>query len=424
MITEPPRLRAILSSLLNQGSMSEPVVFHCDADAFFAACHVARDPSLNGQLLVVAGDPSTRHGIVLTASYPARAYGIRTAMPLYQALRHCPDLVVVLPDPALYRAMSRALRDIFDQYSPSVEPCSVDEAWIDMTGALWPWQGDPVAAALALQRQVRESLGITISIGISRNKMLAKQASDLQKPEGVTALWPESLSDLLWPRPLSELYGCGPMSAKRLEQMGLKTIGDVAQCEEKRLVQALGAPGRILHQRAWGADRTPIESPKPEDVQSIGAETTLPEDAEHVDQVQPVLLALSDVVATRLRLAERAGNVVTLKFKTVHFASHTRQMTLAVPTCHTQPIYQAAQALYRDRHSTEAVRLLGVSVSGFNCLPSQITFWDQRRDEALDQVVDQIRSRFGSEAIGPARILHRTLRLSGSSFEKPWRDGG
>lgn len=403
--------------------MSEPVVFHCDADAFFAACHIALDPSLASVPMVVAGDPAERHGIVLTASYPARQYGIRTAMPLQAALRLCPSLVVVSPLPDLYRERSRQMRAALPEFSPLVEPLSIDEAWLDMTGGWHLWGREPQAAAAALQGAVHDACGITVSVGVSANKMLAKQVSDWSKPAGVTVVWPDEVPQRLWPRPVGELYGVGPHGAERLHREGVATIGQLAALDEVRLSGWLGAHGPNLMRRARGEDLTPVVRPESGDARSVGAETTLARDVSAAADARPVLLALADHVAARLRASGYKGHTVTVKYKTSQFASHTHQRQLPAPTCYTDDIYRAAVQLFQTRPDPSPVRLLGITVSGF-AMSRQVELdlasdpGADAREAARAAAIDRIRDRFGAHAIGRARLLAEAPTLGGSSFER------
>lgn len=399
---------------------SDPVVFHCDADAFFAACHIAEDPGLATVPMVVAGSPSDRRGVVLTASYPARAFGVRTAMPLGRALALCPSLVVVPPAPALYRQRSRQMRAVFPTFSPLVEPLSIDEAWLDMTGGWHLWGPDPTHAARALQQAVQAACGLTVSVGVSANKMLAKQVSDWSKPAGITVLWPDEVPVRLWPRPVADLYGVGPKLTERLHHYGIETVGQLAALDDRRLVAWLGQIGLSLRARARGHDAAPVMRPMPTDTRSVGAETTLAHDVARASDAGPVLLALADHVSSRLRAAGLLGRTVALKYKTHRFVSHTHQMQLAAATCYTDPLYRAAVRLFETRPHQDPVRLLGLTVSGWEApsLQTRLDEGDAPQEEARAKAIDAIRQRFGAGAIGPARLLAHAPDLGGSSFER------
>jgi DNA polymerase-4 len=386
------------------GEGAGPLVLHADADAFFVACHRAEDPSLRGRAVVVAGDPRARHGVVLSASYEARARGVRGAMALVRALALAPDLVVVAPDRALYARYGRRLGEVFDAFSPRVERLSIDEAWLDMTGGLDPWGGDPAALARALQRRVREHVGVTVSVGVARTKYLAKQASDLDKPEGVTLLLDaEAVRRRLWPLPAGALFGCGPRAAARLARLGLTTVGDVARADPARLAPVFGAAAARMVARARGEDPTPVLPA--EAVRAVGAERTLARDAVRDEEVGPVLLALAEEVAARLRDRSLEGRRVVLKYRTAAFRTHTHQRTLARPTAHGPEIYRAARELFGGRSDTAPVRLVGVRVTDLGPRAGQLLLGAGARPLALDAALDAVRRRWGERALVRARAL-------------------
>ncbi|MGC8486684.1 MAG: DNA polymerase IV [Clostridia bacterium] len=381
----------------------DAVVFHVDADAFFAACHLAVNPELAGIPLVVGGDPATRHGIVLTATYEARAFGVKTAMPLAQALRLCPHLTVLSPEGKLYEAFSRRLRRLFDDFTPVVEPASIDEAWLDMGGGVLRRFGhDPVAGARELQRRAQEEIGLSVSVGIARNKMLAKQASDLEKPHGLTTLWPDEVPFKLWPKPVQVLYGVGPRLNDRFQQDGIVTVGDLARVSETRLRQLYGASGQVLSRRARGVDETAVAAPVAGQEQSLSVERTLARDVVSTADADRHLRALAHELAGRLRSHDQAGSTVVLKYKTAAFVLHTRQRTLARVTRSEEVLYATARDLFATRPHADPVRLLGLGIT--QLAPEQGDLFDDPRERALADTVDSIRSRFGSSAIGPARV--------------------
>ena len=377
------------------------IVWHCDADAFFAACHVATEPTLGGRPLVVGGDPKTRHGIVLTATYEARRFGVKTAMPLGQALRLCPELTVLPPNGVLYQQFSQRLRGIWDEFSPLVEPASIDEAWLDVgRGALSRFGDDPVAGARALKERVRQELSLTVSVGVSTNKMLAKQASDMDKPDGLTVLFPSDVPARLWPLDVGALYGIGPRRAERLRGVGIHTIGDLAQADHDVVIGACGSTASLLQTRAQGVDETPVRAPVAGEEQSISVERTLPRDVASVEDAEPYLLALAEQLASRLARHGRWGQTVILKYKTAAFVLHTRQTTLPTPTRDRDRLYRAACALFKARPHGDAVRLLGLGVSHLKRAPGDL--FETDRAETLDRVVESIRQRYGQGAIGTA----------------------
>lgn len=392
------------------------VVFHVDADAFFAACHLAVTPELRGIPLVVGGDPKTRHGIVLTATYEARRFGVKTAMPLGQALRLCPHLTVISPNGRLYQDFSQRLRRLFDDFTPVVEPASIDEAWLDMGGGvLRDFGHDPVGAARVLQERAADEIGLSVSIGVAQNKMLAKQASDLDKPHGLTTLWPEEVAAKLWPKPVRMLYGVGPKLDERLGQDGITTIGDLARLPLEDLGRRYGQSGLTLGRRARGTDDTAVAVPVAGQEQSLSVERTLPRDVSTAVEAETHLRALAHELSGRLRQHDQAAGTVVLKYKTRSFALHTRQRTLAGATRSEEVLYEAALALFRTRPHTDPVRLLGLGVTHLS--REQADLFDDPRERLLAETVDQIRSRFGSAAIGPARLPLRR-EAPASTFRK------
>ncbi|MCY0881283.1 MAG: DNA polymerase IV, partial [Firmicutes bacterium] len=221
-------------------------IFHCDADAFYAACHMAEDQRLTTNPVVICGDPSSRHGVIVTANYLARAQGIHTGMLLYEAQRLCPDVWAIKPDKALYRLYSQKMHAVFSRYATKVEPLALDEAWLEM-GPLPSLPSNLPALAQRLQQEIQDEAHLSVSIGISSNKMLAKQVSDWSKPHGITQLLPEEIPQRLWPREIAELFGCGPAFAQKLQKYAIKTIGDLAQKELAWVLQRFGQHGLALY---------------------------------------------------------------------------------------------------------------------------------------------------------------------------------
>jgi DNA polymerase-4 len=380
------------------------VVLHADADAFFVACHVAERPDLAGRPLVVAGDPGSRHGVVLSASYEARRHGVRNAMPLARARRLFAGLVAIAPDHNLYAAYGRRLAETFALFSPRVERLSIDEAWLDMTGGLGAWGNDVAAAARALKAAVRERVGVTVSVGAAPNKYLAKQASDLDKPDGLCLLMDRAAVERrLWPLPVAALHGCGAKGAARLAATGVRTIGDLARREPHALVPILGSAAWMLVARARGEDATAVAAEVDEPV-TVGAERTLAHDVTLAADAEPVLLALADEVAARLRARGLEGRRVVLKYRTAEFRTHTRQRLLAQATAHGPDIYRVLCRLFAERPAPAPVRLLGVHV-GDLVPPARQTVLGARSLSALDAALDAIRDRYGEGAIVPARLV-------------------
>jgi DNA polymerase-4 len=389
------------------GAMAARTVLHVDANAFFAAVHQAEDPSLRGKPVLVAGDPSRRHGIVLTASYEARAYGARTAMPLHQALRLCPHALVVRPDHHLYLSYSARLRDILYAVTPDVEAFSIDEAWCEVTAVLHLWDGDPLAIARHIKGRASGELGLTVSVGISDSKLLAKMASELHKPDGLTWIRREDVPARLWGRPAGELFGVGPRTAAKLAELGIRTIGDLAAYPPEVLVRRFGRMGAAMHEHANGRDDAPVAPLSMADTKSIGHETTLSRDVASPEDIEPVLLALAVQVAARLRAAGVRARTIHLKLRDSELRVYTRSRTLPAATDLDEDLYAAARALYTERwQAGRAVRLVGISASGLEA-GAQSSLLPEPSEERrrLYAALDRVRGRFGDRAILPARVL-------------------
>jgi DNA polymerase IV len=383
-------------------------ILHLDMNAFYASCHQAENPAWRGQPLLVAGDPKKRHGIILTASYEARRFGIRTGIPVWQAKRLCPGAVFVPPDHKLYQRYSTRILQLMGQYTPLVEPFSIDEAWLDVTGSFRLF-GSAEAIGRRLQQEILQTLGIPCSVGVSANKFLAKMASEREKPLGFTVLWPQDVAAVLWPLPVEEMVGVGRKMAPALKEMGVETIGQLAAMPVRLLSGRFGIVGEALQHLANGWDDSPVDPNALDTVKSVGHSLTLPRDIRDPEDVACVLLSLSEKVGRRLRHAGCHAKTVTLTVKDQNFASSTRSRTLHGATGLTEDIYATAYDIYRTQYEPwRKVRLLGVSVS--NLVPAgsgvQMTLWDMSGEKKirLTQATDRLRDRFGETAVSRARL--------------------
>ncbi len=334
---------------------------------------MAEQSYLHDRPLAVAGDAKTRHGIIVTANYIARKFGIKTGMNLNSARQLCPQLTVITPDKALYRRYSEDLHKIFRQYTSLIEPLSLDEAWLDMTESLALGQ-DPRPVAKELQDRVRKDVGITVSIGISINKMLAKQVSDWSKPSGLTVLTGGEVRSRLWNRPMLELFGCGPATSHKMAEIGIEDIGDLAQWPLSDILHQWGHHGLQLYLRAWGKDWTPVSSPSIADRRSVSAEHTTAADLSAVEDVWPWLQLCAQEVAERLRQLDLVGYRVGIKWRTPNFVTHNRQMMSHRPLNSADTIYWYARKLWNTANCP--VRLVGISVSVLETPSRQLRFWD------------------------------------------------
>ena len=334
------------------------VIVHLDLDAFFAAVEVLENPDLAGKPVLIGGRPGER-GVVAAASYPARAFGVRSAMPMSQALRLCPQAVVLPPRHRLYGDTSRRVMAILRQTSPLVEQMSIDEAYLDLTDQVAVWD-EGVEMARRLQSRVREEVGLSASLGVATNKLVAKVASDRDKPGGLTVVRPGEEAAFLAPLPVRVLWGVGPVTAARLAEIGVTTVGQLARQPAEELRARFGQQGVAMARQAQGKDERPVTTEY--EVKSVSQEQTFARDLTQTEALKQQLWALSQGVSQRLRNAGLAAGTVAIKLRYADFTTLTRQTTLAVPTDDEREIYRAALTLLqRAWQKGRPVRLLGVA---------------------------------------------------------------
>ena len=354
---------------------------------------------------VVAGDKESRRGIILAKSTPAKKFGIRTGEPLFQALQKCPGLTVVQPDYNLYVEASRHFVDMLRQFSPMVEQYSIDEAWVDMTGTERLF-GSPRLAAETMRKRIWEELGFTVNVGISSNKLLAKMAGDLEKPNKVHTLFPEEIEEKMWPLPVRDLFSIGSATQAKLNRMGIYTIGDLANADVRILQKKLGKPGQTIWHFANGRCADAVK-PVQEENKGYGNSTTTPSDVTDHAQAYKVLMGLCETVAMRLREDQVCGGCVTVYLRTNSFHSFSHQSRLHGATNITQEIFQAACRIFDEAwDGVTPLRQLGVQVTHLAKEPYQQfdLFSDvtpQRYDKKLrlDEAVDSLRDKFGEDII-------------------------
>lgn len=382
-------------------------VLHLDLDCFFVSVERLQNPALIGKPVLVGGRPESR-GVVASASYESRRFGCRSAMPMAQALRRCPDALVVPARHDLYGATSRRVMALLREVTPLVEQVSVDEAYLDVAGCEIAF-GPPDQIARDLQRRIAEELGLPSSLGLATNKLLAKIASGDAKPEGIRHVPPGDEAAYLAGRPVRDLPGIGPQTAQRLQQLGIVTIGELARLEEATLLRTFGQKqGASLYRKARGQDESVVE---PEQARkSVSHENTFATDVADRARLERELLAQAERVAARLRKVAMHGRTVTLKLRYADFSTITRSKTLERPTDLAGPIFEAAVALLRKEwRRSRRVRLIGVGVS--NLAPPigyQLTLFDQeesRRDGAIARTLDSLRDRYGEDVVTRARLL-------------------
>jgi DNA polymerase IV len=375
----------------------DPAIIHVDMDAFFASVEQARRPELRGRPVLVGGRRE-RRGVVAAASYEARAFGVFSAMPLAQAERLCPQAVVLPADFAAYTAVHRDLREVFGRFTDLVEVVSIDEAFLDVTGSR-RLCGPPLAIAHRIQELVYERHAITCSAGIGPNKLLAKLASDLNKPAGIGELTAADVGGRLRDLPVRDLWGIGPVAEQRLAALGLTTVGMVQDVPLPLLAAAFGRSAAALKQAAYGRSLSPVRS-RTRVPKSMGHETTFATDVADHTVVRRTLLALTDELMTRLRGKGYAARTVAVKVRDSGFHTVDRHCTLSRPTTSTGAVYRTALRLFAGVElGGRPVRLVGVTVSDLQDGSLQLSFDDRWRESALDEVVDSVRSRFGSESL-------------------------
>jgi DNA polymerase IV len=384
--------------------MSRATILHADLDAFYASVEQRDDPRLRGRPVIVGA------GVVLAASYEAKAHGVRTAMGGVQARRLCPRAVVVPPRMGAYARASKAVFEVFRQTTPLVEGLSIDEAFLDV-GGLWRVAGTPAEVAAKLRDEVRERVGLPITVGVARTKFLAKVASGVAKPNGLLVVPPDGELAFLHPLPVERLWGVGPVTAGKLRDRGVVTVGEVARLGEAALVSMVGqASGRHLHALAHNRDPRPVDVGRRR--RSIGSQRALGRSPRSPDDLDAVVIALVDRVTRRMRTAGRAGRTVVLRLRFDDFSRASRSHTLAWPTSHTPTILATARTLLATAMpmiERQGVTLVGVAVANLDDSGViQLTLpFDRHSGAALDTALDGVRARFGVDAVTRAALLGR-----------------
>ncbi len=380
----------------------ERCILHVDMDAFYASIEQRDDPELRGRPVAVGG--TGQRGVVAAASYEARRYGVRSAMPVGEALRRCPELVRVPPRMALYRQVSVQIFEIFSRYTPEIEGLSLDEAFLDVTASLALF-GSPLMLAKRLKTDIHRETGLTASVGIAPNKLVAKIASDLEKPDGLCEVTRQRLHAVLDPLPVAVLPGLGPRSQPGLARLGIRTLGQLRSAAADRLRAVLGRQTDALQRRAAGEDDRPVVVHREE--KSISSEETFDEDLPLGPALERQLARLADRTASRLRSKRLLAGTVVLKIRRADFTTSTRQQCLGVPSCETAVISATARALLKAWGAAQPavrVRLVGVGVTGL-VAASQLGLFGESSSGQVDAATDSIRERFGTAALTRARTL-------------------
>lgn len=393
--------------------MSDRLIFHIDVNSAFlsweAVDRLSRGETLDLRTVpsCIGGDPERRTSIVSTKSIPAKRYGIVTGEPVATALRKCPDLIVVKPNFKLYKKMSRAFKSILNEYTPLMQSFSIDEVFMDMSGMerLYP---DPVKLAHEMKDRIRNELGFTVNVGIARNKLCAKMASDFEKPDKVHTLFPDEIADKMWPLPVNELFGCGQSTANRLREIRINTIGELAGTDERILSGIFGEKtGHYLHDASNGIDDSPVVNEERE-AKSYSVENTTEDDVTDHETVNHLLLAEADIVGGRLRADGVKAFTITVIYRTNDMKRHSHGKKMENSTDITSEIYSAAVSLMRETWKGEPLRLIGLSASDIDKdgFQQMSLFGEEEREKQkkLDKALDKIRSRYGNDSVMRAGI--------------------
>jgi DNA polymerase-4 len=405
------------------------VILHIDMNAFYCSVHEAVEPELyKGKPTAVAGSVELRKGIVVTCSYLARARGVKTGMLVGQALKRCPELVLIRPNFDLYRQYSRGFMNIVYNYSPLVEAMSIDECYVDITGS--KQFGTPLQIAEHIQMRIREELQLPCSIGVAPNKLLAKMASEMKKPNGLTVLRKRDVPRLLWERPCGDLFGIGTKTAEKLRRLNIITLGQLAGADENLLRAHFGVMGLVLKQSANGEDDSPVQ-PEREMSKSIGHTTTLPINFTELPDIRRVFLNLADQVGRRLRKQKLLAQTVQITIRDPDMRTITRAAKLQTPTESHDDIYRMACKLFEEHWTAgKPVRLLGVTLQNLldkEAAAIQLDLFDYEKQsgkEKLNKIMDDLRDKFGEGAILTAGMLSddpssliRNHKLRGTSLQ-------
>jgi DNA polymerase-4 len=387
-------------------------VLHVDMDAFYASATLLSHPELVGTPVIIGGG---NRGVVLSATYEARRFGVTSAMPMARARRMCPQATVLPPEHDLYARISAGVMETFRSVTPVVEPLSLDEAFLDVSGAVRRL-GSPATIGQALRDTVHDEQGITCSVGVAPSKFVAKLASNLAKPDGMVVVPREEVVPFVQQLPVAALWGVGDRTEEQLLRLGLRTVADIAHTPLDTLVRALGeATGHHLHELAWGRDPRPVEREQRE--KSIGSDTTFEEDIDDAAEVRRHLLALSERTAARMRAAGLSGRTVTLKVRFSDFTTITRARTLREPTDSGRTLHDAAVSLFDALGLQRArIRLVGVRASGLTDTagtPVQAMIGEPEHGwRDADRAVDRARARFGPGSVRPASLIERDTSAS------------
>lgn len=398
------------------------IILHVDMNSFYASVEQAYNPELKGKAIAIAGNPKERRGIIVTSSYEARAKGIYTTMNVGEALRKCSELIVMPPDFPKYRQASKAMFSILRSYTDLIEPVSIDEGYMDITEI--SQQRHPLEIAKEIQSRIFNELDLPCSIGIAPNKFLAKTASDMKKPMGISILRKRDVPQKLWHLPVITMHGVGESTAKKLAGINIATIGDLAHIDEHVIRQALGKNGPRLKMRANGEDTREVDPDAIYQTKSVGNSTTLPFDETEIDNIEKTFLKLAEKVAERLDAKNLCGSTISIQIRDADWHNHSKSKTFQNPIYEKNSIYEEALKLFHKSWKGAPIRLLGITVS--NVLErkqsveqlSIFNFEQYAKQEPIYHLIDQIENKFGKGAIQKGIKINKKSYASKTSFSK------
>ena len=395
-----------------------PIIFHIDVNSAYLSW-TAVEQLKNGATVdlreipaIIGGDQKSRHGVVLAKSPAAKRYGIRTGEPVANAFRKCPNLAMYPPDHKMYREKSRRLMEYLRTFTKEIEQVSVDECYMDFTGIADRWNS-PVDGAVEIKDGIKERFGFTVNIGISTNKLLAKMASDFEKPDRIHTLYPEEIKEKMWPLPIGELYMAGKSSEEVLKKLEINTIGDLAQSDPRLIMLHLKSHGKMLWEFANGIGTSVVQS-EPDEAKGIGNSTTLSEDAATMEEIRPVFERLAQSVGGRLKKAGKKAGMVSMEIKYYDFRTVSHQIQMDKPTNDPEVLKETACSLFLEVWSGEPVRLLGIRTSKLTdeAAPEQLSIFDieipkepDEKHKRLKKAMDELNERFGEGAVMKASLM-------------------
>ena len=411
--------------------MAQRVIFHCDCNSFFASVELLEHPELLNKPVAVSGSVDNRRGIILAKNEIAKKFGVQTAETVWQAKKKCPQLVFLKPHHEKYRYYSAQINKIYESYSDRVEPFGIDESWLDMSGS-WQLFGDsPTAVAHGLRKEVKEKTGLTISIGVSFNKIFAKLGSDYKKPDATTVITQENYQDILWPLPANAMLYVGKKAAAILQDLGISTIGQLALADEELLLDIFGKQGSQMHRYACGEDDSPVlRTGEGEPIKSVGNGITFKRNLQGYNDIRTGVVSLADEVGTRLREHHLYAGGVQILIKNPELKSITRQKPMAYATNLSKDLADACMELVLDHWDLrKPIRMLTVTAQQLTDVPfaTQTNMFEEqasmdKKRESLEKSMDTIRRKYGKNSVMEASVLSNDIGLNtASSSELEWK---